>query len=621
MSLDRFSRILLSSCAMVALTIVATASVAPAALLRGPYLQMATSSSVLVRWRTDVAENSRVEWGTTIGAPDSMVDDASVTTEHEVLVTGLDASTVYYYRVGSTTTPLAGGDAAHFFKTSPPTGTAVPTRIWAIGDSGYPDPGVIAPGWIRDGDAVRDAYTAFNGAATADVWLLLGDNAYTLATDAEYQTDLFEQYPGFIRTVAPWACLGNHEGFVADGLTQSGPYYDVFSLPTGGEAGGVASGTESYYAFDYGNIHFVVLDAEDSVLNASARKAMLDWLEADLAATKADWLIAFWHQPPYSKAFLHDSDVEANEVLIREHAVPILEDYGVDLVLGGHSHNYERSYFIDGHYGLSPTFGPEHVVDGGTGNPLVDNAYEKVNRGQVPHEGAVFVVAGSASEKRPNDSVPDYPHPVMAVAVSELGSLIVDVDGQTAVTTFLDETGTVLDTFTIEKGTSCPETASVGCTAVFDGKLLMRHGKSDAKDKMVWRAKDADIDPGDFGTPTSPTNDQIDVCMYDANGYLLGGGLTAGDQNWKVLGGGGFRYKDRGSLPFGVKQAKFKVTGIPTGLILAKGKGERLRLPALPLTPPIVAQAKNDATGACWETTFTADDIVKNDSDRFLAKK
>ena len=604
-----------------AITAVGTAAVASAAtLVRGPYLQRATPSSILVRWRTDSPENSRVEWGTTVGVPDSMVDDASVTTEHEVEITGLSAATTYYYRIGSSTTPLAGGDAEHFFKTPPPKGEATQIRIWAIGDSGYPEPGVIAAGWERNGDAVRDAYIAANGGnATADVWVLLGDNAYTSATDAEYQTALFEQYPGFLRTTPPWACLGNHEGFSSNGITQSGPYYDVFSLPTRGEAGGVPSGTESYYSFDYGNVHFVVLDAEDSILNPSARLVMLRWLEADLVASSADWLIAFWHQPPYSRGLFHDSDIEANEILIREYALPILEEYGLDLGFFGHSHNYERSVFLDGHYGLAETFGPEHVVDGGSGNPLVDNAYEKPNRGKVPHDGAVYVVAGSSSEKRPLPSS-GWPHPVMFEAFSELGSLIVDIDGQTAVTTFLDETGTVLDTFTLMKGTACPEIALTGCNDIARGKLLLRQGKIDARDKMVWRAIDASIDPADFPAPTGPTNSEVDICVYDANGYLLGGGLTPGDGNWKSLGNKGFSYKDSASLPFGVNRAKFKVTGIPTGLILAKGKGAQLRLPEGPLALPVVAQAKNDATGGCWEMTFEAGDVVKNDAVRFLAE-
>ena len=46
--------------------------------------------------------------------------------------------------------------------------------------------------------------------------------------------------------------------------TETGPYFDIFSLPTKAEAGGLASGTEAYYSFDYGNIHFVVLDSYQS---------------------------------------------------------------------------------------------------------------------------------------------------------------------------------------------------------------------------------------------------------------------------------------------------------------------------------------------------------------------
>jgi hypothetical protein len=418
-----------------------------ATLVRGPYLQQPTSSSIIVRWRTDVATDSRVAYGTNVGSLTTIVDDATSTTEHQVTLGGLTAATQYFYQIGSTTEVLAGNDTDHHFRTSPATGAATPTRIWAIGDSGFPNPAVIGPGWIRDGDAVRDAYTTFNGGvASADVWLLLGDNAYVLATDAEYQTALFEQYPAFLRTVAPWGTLGNHEGFSANGLTQTGPYFNNFTLPTGGEAGGVASGTEAYYAFDYGNIHFVVLDAEDSIVNVTARDAMLLWLDADLAATAADWVIAFWHQPPYSKGLLHDSDVELNEILMRQHVVPVLEDYGVDLVLAGHSHSYERSYLLDGHYGDSSTLTPAMILDDGLGPP--HDPYHKPNVGPAPHEGAVYVVAGSASEVRPGMGI----HPVMPVALESLGSLVLDIDGNVATGIFLDHLGVEQDRFVIVKG-------------------------------------------------------------------------------------------------------------------------------------------------------------------------
>ena len=56
------------------------------------------------------------------------------------------------------------------------------------------------------------------------------------------------------------------------------------------------------------------------------------------------------------------------------------------------------------------------------------------------------------------------------------------------------------------------------------------------------------------------------------------------------------------------------------GAISVKGKGDSLRLPELPLTPPVVAQAKNPSTGGCWESRFEAAQVKKNDARRFVAK-
>ncbi len=602
--------------AITALVAVSLTAVVDAAIIRGPYLQVGTPTSMIVRWRTDVAEDSRVRSGTVQGSLSDTTDDATVTTEHEVTVTGLTPATTYYYEVGSTTTALAGDDLDHYFNTGPAIGDSAPIRIWAIGDSGYPDPDLGAL-WPRNGDGVRDAYTAFNGGVeSADVFLLLGDNAYTLATDAEYQTDLFEQYPGFLRTTPAWACIGNHEGAVADSLTQTGPYYDVFTLPTAGEAGGVPSGTESYYAFDYGNIHFVVLDSEDSIeaANPVATAAMKTWLEADLASTDAEWLIALWHRPPYTKGFLHDSDTEFNEKAMREQMVPILEDYGIDMVLGGHSHHYERSVMIDGHYGLSGTFAAEHTVDGGDGDPSGDGAYEKRGTGLVPHTGAVYVVAGSASEVRNNLGF----HPVMEVSLESLGSFILDINGESATGTFLDDSGTVLDTFEMNKGVACPATPAVGCTVAGKSKIVIKDNqKKDSGDKFLWKAKDMNVDPIDLGDPA--VADVLDVCVYDAGGKLLGGSLPTGSPGWTTKPSGS-KYKDKEAKILGIKVAKAKTSTAGKGQILAKAKGVHLFTPTAPLTLPVTAQAKNDATGACWESVFLVGDVKKNEDGKFVAK-
>jgi hypothetical protein len=294
---------------------------------------------------------------------------------------------------------------------------------------------------------------------------------------------------------------------------------------------------------------------------------------------------------------------------------PILEDYGVDFVLSGHSHNYERSFLIDGHYGLSGTFGPEHVVDGGTGDPMVDNAYEKTAKGLSPHTGTVYVVAGSASEVRPGIGN----HPVMAAVLESLGSFILDVDGQSATATFLDETGTVLDTFEMNKAAACPATPVVGCTAAGKAKLLINDKERNRDDKFLWQAKSMNVDPADVGDPTDSAN--IDICGYDSAGRLFAVGLPAGTATtaWKESGSG-FFYKDKESEVAGIKIAKVK-TRTGGGQIFAKGKGVNLFVPGIPLTLPVTVQAKNDATGGCWESVFAPGDVVRNEPGKFLAKK
>ena len=121
---------------------------------------------------------------------------------------------------------------------------------------------------------------------------------------------------------------------------------------------------------------------------------MYAWLTQDLAKATStpgiDWLVAAFHSPPYSFG-RHDSDREGDSQAMRRGWLPILEAAGVDLVLTGHSHNYERSKLIDGHYGKSSTFhGPCHVIDGNKGDPSGTGSYFKP-AGFKPHAGAVVV--------------------------------------------------------------------------------------------------------------------------------------------------------------------------------------------------------------------------------------
>ena len=418
------------------LDLVARDAGATANVTRGPYLQRASATDIVVRWRTDIATDSRVRYGTDTANLLAIADAPGATTEHVVALTGLSADTTYYYSIGTTTTVLDGGDANHFFVTAPPTGSAKPTRIWVLGDSGTAN---------TNAQAVRNAYTAFTGARHTDLWLMLGDNAYNSGTDAEYQAAVFAMYPTYLRSSVLWPTLGNHDAVSADSATQTGPYYDMFTLPTQAEAGGVVSGTEAYYSFDYGNIHFICLDSQES--SRSPTGAMLTWLQSDLLATTADWVIAFWHHPPYSKGS-HNSDTETQLIEMRQNALPILEQYGVDLVLAGHSHSYERSRLIDGHYGSSSTLTSTMVLDPGSGRLDGTGAYHKATLGPAAHEGAVYVVAGSSGQV----SGGTLNHPVMYVSLNTLGSVVLDVNQNVLNARFVSSTGAVSDYFTVVKG-------------------------------------------------------------------------------------------------------------------------------------------------------------------------
>jgi hypothetical protein len=334
---------------------------------------------------------------------------------------------------------FAGEDA--WFMTPPETGSREPTRIWVVGDPGTRR----APQYH-----VRDAFLNYNKDRRVDVWLLLGDNAYTAGTDVEYQGSIFNAYPNQLRNWVLWPSLGNHDAGSANSRTQSGVYYDIFTLPTLGQTGGEMSGTEAYYSFDYANVHFIAIDSANSDLSTNG--PMYHWLKKDLAANKQDWCIAFCHHPPYTKGS-HDSDRERDSGGImrdmRAVITPLLEEGGVDVLLTGHSHAYERSYLLDSLYTRSTVLDDEKHVKGDS-DGRVDSwgAYHKPSRGPAPHEGTLYIVAGSSGQVSGGGLL----HPAMYAGLNVHGSLVLDVHGHKLEGMFIDTNSLVRDYFTVAKG-------------------------------------------------------------------------------------------------------------------------------------------------------------------------
>jgi len=121
-----------------------------------------------------------------------------------------------------------------------------------------------------------------------------------------------------------------------------------------------------YYSFDWSNAHFVSLDS--NLLLSSRATAMLNWLDADLAATSQKWRIVVLHHPPYPTGF-HVGDPLC--VAAKQLVVPIVERHGVQLVLSGHEHGYERSHPLAGNAPVDGS-GPStlYVISGGGGGAL-----------------------------------------------------------------------------------------------------------------------------------------------------------------------------------------------------------------------------------------------------------
>ncbi|SKB01648.1 Calcineurin-like phosphoesterase [Prosthecobacter debontii] len=405
-------------------------------ITRGPYLQQGTPSSMIVRWRSSQSVTGRVRYGTAPDALTQFVDEASAETEHTVKISGLNPYTRYYYSVGSADDVLAGGDAQHTFLTSPAANTEVTTRVWVLGDAGTAD---------SNQRAVRDAFYTWTGSRTPDFWVMLGDNAYNNGTQTEFQNALFNIYPTMLNKSPLWSCIGNHETYGGTEANGRYPYENIHEFPTNGEAGGVASGTEKYFSWDYGHTHFISLDS--MTVSRAANGAMATWLREDLAATTKTWIIVIFHHPPYTKGS-HNSDSESELIQMRQNIQPILEEGGVDLVLCGHSHSYERSYLIDGHYGLSGTYShATHRKQAGNGRPGSDGAYIKPLTGPRDHFGTVYAVAGSSGKI----SGGSLNHPAMYLSLNNLGSLVLDIQGNRLDATFIRENGSTPDSFTILK--------------------------------------------------------------------------------------------------------------------------------------------------------------------------
>ncbi|HYH86561.1 MAG TPA: metallophosphoesterase [Pyrinomonadaceae bacterium] len=196
---------------------------------------------------------------------------------------------------------------------------------------------------------LADLLLRYHGAFPFEFALMMGDNLYGSEKATDYKNKFEDVYRSLLdQKVKFYATLGNHD-------ESNQRFYEHFNM-----------NGEEYYNFKKGGVSFYCLNSN------YMDKKQVKWMEDKLAQDTSEWKIAYFHHPPYSSGGKHGSDTELREVV-----EPIFVKHGVNVVLAGHEHFYERVkpqkgiyYFISGAGGK---LRPGDVKDR---SPLTEKAYD-----------------------------------------------------------------------------------------------------------------------------------------------------------------------------------------------------------------------------------------------------
>jgi predicted MPP superfamily phosphohydrolase len=459
-----------------------------------PYIQPGANSqlvpgreSMIVAWQTQDGEASfAVEYGDTTAYGRSAQVQSVLraagrggdTEQHlnwHAELTNLELGRRYVYRVTGNGQTLAEG----FFTTRQPRGQR--TRFVAFGDNSYGD--------ISDRAIAYHAYQQH-----PDFVMNCGDNVYDSGLNNEYQRFFFPVYNAdithptvgapLLRSVPFYTVIANHDVqdkdannhecadfgknpdalayYTAMHLPLNGPAAPTYPTPTQGpaerldafrQAAGPRFPRMANYSFDYGDVHFLCLDSNLYIDPNDA--ALRAWVDADLRGTDATWKFVICHHPPFNVGGDH---------FVVQHMrmfAPLFETHGVDFVLSGHEHNYQRPRPLK----FAPAGpGMSNLVAGRTrkvpGTFTIDRKFDGISNTQA--SGVIYVVTGAGGKHLYDPGYTDAPHrwlheedgnaDYMVTMVTDRHSLTVfDVDGERLTLTQVDEAGHEFDHITVTK--------------------------------------------------------------------------------------------------------------------------------------------------------------------------
>ena len=399
------AKLVLAAAAAVGFALLWLTPAAPALAIQVQNVAVSkvTPGSAVLVVETDVSSDVTVEYGYVPGSYSATVASGNLV-RHEIAVSGLPASSRVYYRLtvsdhanpaDSAVLPESGfhtarlpGEAFSFAVAGdnrPWTDTTTPPAVWStiIGQIAAENP---------------------------DLALNVGDIIYGLPTDTLARD--VSKYDGFfsvtrqLTAAAPmYQAVGNHEYISAAG--DRAGYEQEFTLPVNNGADAALYG-EEYYSFDDGDTHFVALCTEIPGQEGLVTGNQLDWLKQDLASTTRPWKVVWMHRPLFYGES-QDPWVDLNNAAAQQNKADLLatfQQYGVNVVFGGHEHYYQRH--ID--------HGINYIITGGGGAPLYS---------------------------------PPAPGPGDAFGVSAYEHVSVDETAAALRVTAIDSAGNTLETFTL----------------------------------------------------------------------------------------------------------------------------------------------------------------------------
>ena len=299
-----------------------------------PYLQSPTAHSIYVCWHASNSTESIVEYGTTEALGNTQSGDVHVFDEstiwHWVKLTDLEPETVYYYRAVSDTLV----SDIYTFKTQPAIGQKTGHIRFSIFGDTRTYPGQYA--WVVQNlkDKVEELYGG-PVEENLNVLLSVGDIVSYGPVLNQYKREYFQPLQQVSANVPIMVSIGDHEH--DDPIYYDYMKYEDFSGPEG----------ELYYSFQIGRVLFI------SIHYRSNTDTQIQWLDDLLKSAQQDstidWIFAFEHRPGHSEIW-----PDGNESYIQNKVIPLLSKYSkADMLMYGHSHNYERGQVRDGNLRLN----------------------------------------------------------------------------------------------------------------------------------------------------------------------------------------------------------------------------------------------------------------------------